>query len=99
MLVKCKPVYNFQSVEFEMEVKTPDDIELMFDMYEDMIKGLKNVAPEQPAQPKAVPVKPQAKDEMVTKGQINFLIGLGVDEEEAKKLTKKQAALKIKEML
>lgn len=99
MLVKCKPVYNFQSVEFEMEVKNPEDIEIMFDMYEDMIKGLKSVAPEQPAQPKAAPAKPQAKEEMATNGQINYLIGLGFDEEEAKKLTKKQADLKIKEML
>ena len=96
MLVKCKPVYNFQSVEFEMEVKNPEDIEIMFDMYEDMIKGLKSVAPEQPAQPKAAPVKQEPK---ATPKQINCLIKLGIDEETAKRMTMSEANKKINELI
>ena len=96
MLVKCKPVYNFQSVEFEMEINTPDDTRKMFIIYKDILDGLQKIAVDQPAPTKA-PVKP--KEEMATPKQVECLVNLGEDEEEMKKLTKKAAAFKIKELL
>ena len=96
MLVKCKPVYNFQSVEFEMEINSPDDTEKMFIIYKEILDGLQKIAVDQPSPTKA-PVKP--KEEMATPKQVECLVNLGEDEEEMKKLTKKAAAFKIKELL
>lgn len=97
MLVKCKPVYSFQSVEFEYEVNSPEDMEAMFLIYKQMLDGLQKVAVEQPALAKPVPAKP--KEELATQGQVNCLINLGFDEQEARRMTKKVAALKIKELI
>lgn len=50
MIVKCKPVYLFQSIEFDWDVKSPKDLEEMFGMYERILKGLIRIAPEQQKQ-------------------------------------------------
>lgn len=97
MIVKCKPVYNFQSVEFEMEVNSEEEKNKMFKIYDSMLKGLQEIAVEQPALQKPVAAKP--KEEMATEGQIKFLIGLGLNVEEAKGLTKKQAAERIRKLI
>ena len=47
MNFKCKPVYQFQSVEFDYEVNLPEDLENMFDLYQKVLKGLMDFAPEQ----------------------------------------------------
>ena len=96
MLVKCKPVYNFQSVEFEMEINNKEDMKKMFETFGDMIEGLKSVAPEQPAQPKATPVKQEPK---ATPKQVSCLIKLGIDEETAKRMTMSEANKKINELI
>ena len=96
MVVKCKPVYNFQSIEFEMEVNSQGDMDAMFEFYKKCLDGLQRVAVDQPA-PTKIPAKP--KEEMATSGQVNCLVNLGYDVEEAKKLTKKAAAFKIKELI
>lgn len=44
---KCKPTYNFQSVEFEFE-GCMDDLGEMFDLYKAIVNGLMLLAPEQP---------------------------------------------------
>lgn len=44
---KCKPTYNFQSVEFEF-MGTIDDIPAMFDVYQAVLNELMRIAPEQP---------------------------------------------------
>lgn len=104
MIFKCKPVYNFQSVEFEMEIK--DDattkekqkaFEDMWDMYKCCIVELTKIAPEQPA-----PVKAAAKpsEPMATPKQIDLLVNsFGMVRDEAKKLTQKQASFKINEFI
>lgn len=50
MIVKCKPTYNFQVVEFEYDVNCDEDINRMFDLYAQMIQGMINVSPDQPEQ-------------------------------------------------
>ena len=83
MLVKCKPVYNFQSVEFETEVNSPQDEKAMFELYRRILEGLKEVSIEQPPLAKPVPVKQEIK---ASPKQVNLLIKLGVDEQEAKNM-------------
>ncbi len=99
MIFKCKPVFNFQSIEFEVEIDPNNfdqEVNTMFDMYDKVLEGLKAVAPEQPSG-KAAPVKPQ--EPMASPKQVEWLVNLGVDEASAKKLTAKQASMKIKELL
>lgn len=55
-LFKCKPTYNFQSVEFEY-VGDKDDIPEMMDLYNEVLKHLMAIAPEQPAKVSQGPIK------------------------------------------
>lgn len=99
LIIKCKPVYDFQSVEFEyvVDLDEPQTIEEMFTLYDTIIEGLKNVAPEQPNQKGGTPKKPQA--ERATEGQIKCLVGLGYSREEAANMSKTVASIKIKELI
>ena len=99
ILMKCKVVYNFQCIEFEMSVDLDNEetINEVFDIYDSLLTGLMAVAPEQ-EKVQATPQKKKPKEEMATPGQINYLEGLGFPREEAVKLTKTQASIKIKEM-
>lgn len=101
MVVKCKPVYNFQSVEFEYEIHdgNPKDIEAMFMIYKQLMDGLQKVAVEQPALAKPVAKPQKPKEEMATPNQVQLLVSFGEDEEEVRKLTKKEASMRIKEYL
>lgn len=99
MLMKCKVVYNFQSIEFDYEIsedeeKYYDDMDNMMDIYEDLIERLKDIAPEQPKVQQVAPKEAMASDK-----QIACLVKLGVDEKEAKKMTAKQAFSKIKTLI
>lgn len=98
MIVKCKPVYNFQSVEFEMEINNEVDFNLMTERYKKILDMLQSIAPEQ-AQVKVVGSKPtKPKELMSTDNQQKYLLGLGVSIEESSKMTKKEASEKIKEL-
>ena len=92
MKIKCKPVYNFQSVEFEYEVDSPEQLNDMFSLYDEILTGLENVSRDQPSPGK--PSEPKASDK-----QINTLKKLGVDEKEAKRMTMKEASQTIKELI
>lgn len=94
MIIKFKPVYNFQSVEFEAEINSPEDLEKAFNSYKICLEKLQQIAPEQPAQPKAA----APKEPMATEKQKALLIKLGLDEKEVNKMTTKQAYMKIKEL-
>lgn len=50
VLVKFKPVYNFQSAEFEMLVDwdNPDSVDRAFATYNQCLNKLKDLAPDQP---------------------------------------------------
>lgn len=97
MLLKCKPVYNFQSIEFEMDIDITDasDLNAVFNLYFNILEGLKKIAPEQPALAKPVAPKKEPKKELLTLGQKNFLTSLGIPfddtttKEEANELIKK----------
>jgi len=97
MVFKCKVVYDFQSVEFEYEVDGADGMEKMYGIYKAILNGLKEIADETP-NPSKMPQKKANKEEMASVGQVNYLISLGLPKEEAEKLTKKQASVKIKEL-
>lgn len=47
MMMKCKPVWQFQSVEFDYNVNSEADLAPMFDLFSKIIKGLQEIAPEQ----------------------------------------------------
>lgn len=93
MIMKFKPVYNFQSVEFEMEINGTD-LEEAKNLYKAVLDMLQEVAPDQPG-----PVKPQPKEAMASDKQVATLVKLGIEEKEAKRMTSKQAYLKIKELI
>ncbi len=97
MVFKCKVVYDFQSVEFEYEVDGAGEMERMYEIYKAILNGLKEIADETP-NPSKMPQKKANKEEMASAGQVNYLISLGLSREEAEKLTKKQASVKIKEL-
>lgn len=97
MNVKCKVVYDFQSLEFDYEVNSAEDKREMFALYRSLLEGLKQLGDEIPNPNKNAKKQP-VKEDMATAGQIKFLINMGFSEEEAKKMTKKQAWEKIKEL-
>lgn len=103
MLVKCKPVYNFQSVEFEMEIDPNNELEIinLFNVYNTMLAYMKNIAPEQEKistfSPKPKP-KPKPFVKMISQAQRNWLINLGVEEEDLEDLTYEEASNMIKEL-
>ena len=100
MIIKCKPVWNFQSLEYEMEIDVNDEESLnyLFSTYDKILKGLQEISPEQ-AQIKVVGNKvAKPKEPMSTGNQQNYLLGLGVPIEESVKMTKKEASAKIKEL-
>ena len=66
--VHCKPTYNYQSVEFDWEIKYPEDEEHMFEVYKRLLEGLIAIAPEQPDKGKAI-----VKEEPATEKQLEIL--------------------------
>ena len=62
VILKCKPCYNFQTIEFEWEVNTEEDVLAMFDFYANILKGLKKITDgeaenkEEPASEKQIEV-------------------------------------------
>ena len=97
MNIKCKVVYDFQSLEFDYEVNNEEDKRNMFGLYRELLEGLKQLGDEIPNPNKNAKKQP-VKEEMATAGQVKFLINMGFSEEEAKRMTKKQAWEKIKEL-
>lgn len=97
MNVKCKVVYDFQSLEFDYEVNNAEDKKDMFALYRSLLEGLKQLGDEIPNPNKNAKKQP-VKEAMATAGQVKFLVNMGFSEEEAKRMTKKQAWEKIKEL-
>lgn len=75
MILKCKPVWAFQSVEYEVEVdpNNPKEIAEAFDFYSTVLNKLMEIAPEQSKQV-AQPVKmpSDAQKELMRKFGIPF---------------------------
>jgi hypothetical protein len=72
---KCKPCFNFQSVEFEYEVSTKEDIEDMMAIYKLFLDGLQNIAPVQTV---VKPEAPEKKMELATEKQVELAKKIGL---------------------
>lgn len=64
IICHCKPVYNFQSIEFDMEINPndPEQIDAMFGFYSTMIKKLQDISVDQPKPVYVAPKEPLATD-------------------------------------
>lgn len=64
--MKCKPTYQYQSVEFDYNVNSPADLPDMFRLYLEVLKGLMQIAPiqDQKGQPKENLATPKQKEIM-----------------------------------
>lgn len=96
---------NYQVVEFNLEIEndevlTADHSDVASAI--DFVNALGKLV-EQPSKAtvakKPVEKKPAPKADAATKGQIEYLVALGMDESDAKKLSKKEANIKIKELM
>lgn len=102
IMIKCKPCYNFQSLEFDYiaDLDNENSLNEMFDFFDKLLTGLQAIAPEQQKVQqvayKSATQKP--KEPMSTENQQNYLLGLGVPIEDSKRMTKKEASNMIKEL-
>lgn len=79
MILKAKPCFNFQSVEFEMEVKTNLDWKEFLSLYARIYNGLKAIAPEDVGKSgkKQQPKKPM--QDPATEAQISIMEKHGIE--------------------
>lgn len=81
--VKCKPTYNFQSIEFEWELNCPKDLDYMFDVYRELLEGLIRIAPNQE---KVEEKEPATKKQLEILNRFKIPHKANVSKEEAGKL-------------
>ena len=81
--VKCKPTYNFQSIEFEWEINNPEDQEYMFEVYQELLEGLIRIAPNQE---KVVESEPATEKQLEILKKFKIPHKANVSKEEASKL-------------
>lgn len=74
MTFKCKPTYEFQSVEFEWEANNDEQLDRMFELYEHIVNKLQEIAPKQT--PTKVMKEPAQK--MASEKQLNYMDYLGI---------------------
>lgn len=75
--IHCKPTYNFQSIEFDYDITSYNDIKKAMALYKLFVDELMAVAPEQPAkQVEKVAVKPKA--EMPTEKMYTIMDRFGI---------------------
>ena len=60
MIMKCKPTWQFQSVEFDYNVNGPADLPDMFNIYKKVLQGLMEIAPVQDPKQQAKSAEPLA---------------------------------------
>ena len=97
IIMHCKPVYNFQSIEFDMtvDVNNPEDMESMKGVYSAILRILQDVAVDQPAQvkPKPLPSPEETPTEKMKETMDRF--GIKYD----KYTTRKQAQVLIQKSM
>ena len=88
MTFKAKPCFNFQSVEFEMEVNNADDYAKFFAVYTKIYKSLQIVAPEtqKQKQPKRVQADPATEQQIAIMERYGIDIPEGCSRKKASKL-------------
>lgn len=94
MRLKAKPSYNFQSVEFEVEIQCQKDYDNFLIWYRRIYKDLREIAPEEGAKQ---PKKAKAKEPLATEGQIQIMEKYGIEVPDG--CTKKQASKLITESI
>ena len=87
---KCKPCYNFQSVEFEYTIDTPEEIDTMMNIYNMILQNLISIAPNQEAK------EPEVKEEPASEKQLELMKKLKITAPE--NCTKEQARVLIAEV-
>lgn len=97
LLMHCKPVFNFQSIEFDIVVNPndPESMEYMKGVYSQVLNCLMAVAVEQPNQPGAKKEPPLEDRPTVKMIEIMDKYGINYD----KYTTKKQAQALIEKSL
>ena len=96
--IHCKPVYNYQSVEFDWELpigNTEEEITKMEDFYSKMLEMLVRVSQNAPQKDVSKPVQPQ--EELASEKQKEILRNFHIDFKPD--ITKKQAHALIKKSM
>lgn len=80
---KCKPTFNFQSIEFEIEC-SEDYLDPMFNLYRKIVEGLIRVSPDQPKN--GITQKPASEKqlEIMDKFHIPYQPGISYDQADQK---------------
>ena len=96
--VHCKPVYNYQSVEFDVDINNrfqEEDFAYMENLYKDMLEMLVRVSQNAPQKDVSKPVAPV--EELASEKQKQILRDFHIEFKEP--LTKKQAHALIKKSM
>ena len=87
LILKCKPTYNFQSIEFEWEVTNPEeDLKQLAVVYKSLLDMLIALAPEQAG---TKLVSSTSKGEPATEKQLEILKKFKIPHEDG--ISKKEA--------
>ena len=74
MTFKCKPTYEFQSVEFEWVANNDEELDRMFELYSTVLNKLQEIAPKQtPTRVMKAPKQDKASDK-----QLDYMDSLGI---------------------
>lgn len=89
IVMHCKPVYNFQSIEFDMTVNKsdPESLEELKGLYSSILNILQSVAVDQPAQVKPRPLP--SEEDRPTPKMLEIMDRFGIAHDQY--TTKKQA--------
>ena len=85
MLLKCKPTYDFQSIEFDYNVESDYDLAELKSFYKKVLDVLVDIAPEQGGAKKVIKVA----EPLATQGQKDTMKRFNIHYDET--TTKKQA--------
>ena len=89
VVLKCKPTYDFQSIEFEFPCGNQEDVDEALELYSILVNRLIEIAPEQTDSKRIAKKKEEPKEELATKRQKEILDMYGIPYD--KGITKKQA--------
>ena len=101
VIVKCKVVYDFQSIEYEWPITNAKDREDNKQLFLALLSDLKEIAdkiPNPSGKGQKTANNNVKKESKASPNQIRWLINLGVDEEEARQMTTSEASALIKEL-
>lgn len=101
IIIKCKVVYDFQSIEYEWPITTKEDRLENQQFFLALLSDLKTIADKIPNPSGKGPKTANntvKKEPKASPNQIRWLKNLGVDEEEAKQMTTTEASDLIKEL-